>query len=143
MHQQPQPCLHLKGHAQDVAPNEVAEGLAGIHAQGIHAQGIHPKALVAEVVIPKDASKNLPAAQEGIDPKTGQLIPLKNFQQSLKRIDEMVPKVEAGRKAFRLVIKLTELYDELHQNQVLVSMVVVCPAAKDQQESEVNEVRLK
>lgn len=88
-------------------------------------------------------SKNLPAAQEGIDPKTGQLIPLKNIQQAPKLIDELVPEVEAGRKAFRLVIKLTELCDELHQNQVFVSMVVVCPAAKDQQESEVNEVRLK
>ena len=84
-----------------------------------------------------------PAAQEGIDPKTGLVIPLQKIQQALKLIDELVPKVEAGRKAFRKVIKLTELYDELHQNQVLVSMVVVCPAAKDQQESEVNEVRLK
>ena len=38
---------------------------------------------------------------------------------------------------------LTELYDDLHDNKVLVSMCVVCPSAKDARESKANEQRLR
>ena len=86
-----------------------------------------------------------PQVKEGAHPKTGDSIPLQKIQQATKLIDELMAKVEAGRKASSEASGggLTQLYDELFDNQRIVSMVVVCPAAENQQESKVNEVRLK
>ena len=131
--------------------NEVVGGLLGIFKSRSF----------DDVNIPKDACKDMPMQMEGIDPKTGHLIPFKKIEQDVKAIDELQRRSAAGRKAWKTCFQetgdlkqarkaskeasgggLTQIFDELHREKVLVSLVVVCPPATEQEAKE-NEVRLK
>ena len=96
------------------------------------------------------------------DPETGQLISQETIAASLRQLDEVKAKLEAGRKVYNKVIKetndenqakyagneaaggsFTQLMDKLCTNKVLVTMVVVCPSCPNKKEMYNNEARLK
>ena len=96
------------------------------------------------------------------DPQTGQLISKEQISASLRQLDTMMGKLEAGRKVYKKVFKetgdreqaklagndtaggsFTQIMDGLCNDHVLVNMVVVCPPCKDERIMHMNEQRLK
>ena len=97
------------------------------------------------------------------DPETGQLISHETITESLRQLDEVKAKLEAGRKVYNQVWKdtngdveqaklagneaaggsFTQLMDGLCTMKVLVTMVVVCPPCPNKKEMYANEARLK
>ena len=129
--------LHLQGPAQDVAlKNDGAGALPSIF-EGRTFDEVH---------LPPEACKeHLSLQQEGIDPKTGILIPPEKIQQDCRAIDQLQKQRDAGKKAWMAAMHdthdvkqaraaskeaagggLTQIFDELHREQVLVSLGVVC-----------------
>ena len=96
------------------------------------------------------------------DKLTGEVIPWDKIQENMAAIDNLKEKLYQGRQVFQQALKDTddhaeackrsnevaggscsELWDQLSEQKVVCSMVVVCPPSKDKQEMFENEERLK
>ena len=96
------------------------------------------------------------------DKLTGEVIPWDKIHENMAAIDNLKQKLYQGRLVFRQTLKETddhaeackrsnevaggicsELWDQLSEQKVVCSMVVVCPPSKDKKEMYENEDRLR
>ena len=102
-----------------------------------------------------------------IDPQTGEVIPTETIMKNLKRLDELIARLEVGSNVYhqwmrkakgsheekqRIAKKKgneaqggrrTDLWDEAHDDQVVMSMCVTGPPAYDADEARKNENKLR